>query len=170
MKRQMAMKRCEVFGIGSAYGADQVGWLVLERVQQVVGGGVGIHRLQTPLDLLSHASTDQIDAGAEWILIDACIGEEEGRIHRWRWPQVSEMRIGLRNVSSHGVGLLEVLRMGQELGLLPGEVWVYGIEVGVELAVAGQEMLLDWTPSDVLRESIHRCCAQIANRSVCVGH
>jgi len=88
MKRQMAMKRCEVFGIGSAYGADQVGWLVLERVQQVVGGGVGIHRLQTPLDLLSYASTDQIDAGAEWILIDACIGEEEGRIHRWRWPQV----------------------------------------------------------------------------------
>jgi len=60
--------------------------------------------------------------------------------------------------------------MGQELGLLPGEVWMYGIEVGVELAVAGQEMLLDWTPSDVLRESIHRCCAQIANRSVCVGH
>jgi hydrogenase maturation protease len=166
MSGESSSVRCEVFGIGSPHGVDQVGWMVLDRLQRVVQSGLGIHRLQTPLDLLAFASSDRFDSSRAWILIDACLGDEVGRIHSWHWPQVPESGVPIGSLSSHGIGLMEVLGMGQQLGLLPSEVWIYGIEVGTQFAESCQQLRLDPSLEDALRSSINHCAALIADRSV----
>ena len=47
--------RLEVFGVGSANGADRLGWMVLEELDRKGAGGLVLHRLHTPLDLLNYA-------------------------------------------------------------------------------------------------------------------
>jgi hypothetical protein len=105
MSAESSSARCEVFGIGSPHGVDQVGWMVLDRLQRVAQSGLGIHRLQTPLDLLAFASSDRFDSSLAWILVDACLGDEVGRIHSWHWPQVPESGVPIGSLSSHGIGL-----------------------------------------------------------------
>ena len=188
--------RLEVFGIGSANGADRLGWMVLEELDRKGAGGLVLHRLQTPLDLLNYAmaglsqggliseKSATVDEGliseksatvvegliseksatVGWILVDACLGECVGKIHCWRWPQVPQGMALASQVSSHGFGILDVLRMGEELGLLPSQIQVVGIEVGGDLECSGQESMIGWTPSEALGISILRCAEWISGR------
>ena len=160
----------EVFGIGSAHGVDQVGWRVIDQLQQEAVELHGIHRLQVPLDLLTHASASASASAAAprrpWIIVDACLGECVGKIHCWRWPELPESASLAGQVSSHGIGLLDVLRMGQELSVLPDAVWIYGIEVGAGNSAACSAQTDSWVPSHELHLAIIRSAEQIAVRSV----
>ncbi|MCE2753065.1 MAG: hypothetical protein LW720_14395 [Pirellula sp.] len=68
----------EVFGIGSAQGADQVGWQVLDRLLDPWHcNPARLHRLESPVDLLGFAAALRIDERATqtWVLVDACLPE-----------------------------------------------------------------------------------------------
>lgn len=159
----------EVFGIGSAQGADQVGWRVLDRLlDQWHCDAARLHRLETPLDLLGFAAAMGSDERATqtWVLVDACHGESVGKIHCWRWPAVPESALPVGGVSSHGLGLIDAMRLGQELGILPEFVWIYGIEIGGLLSIDSDiSRLIEWNPCSCLQAAIANCASQIASRS-----
>lgn len=159
----------EVFGIGSAQGADRVGWQVLDRLlDQRHCDAARLHRLETPLDLLGFAAAMGIDERATqtWVLVDACLGECVGKIHCWRWPAVPESASPSGGVSSHGIGLIDTLRLGQELGILPELVWIYGIEIGgFHSTECEASHSVEWKPNAQLHSAIASCATQIASRS-----
>ena len=159
----------EVFGIGSSHGADQVAWRVLDylRADPLRANAYRIHRLQSPADLLGYASSigSHEHAASPWILVDACIGQSDGNVHCWRWPAVPESAIEVGCVSSHALGLIDALRLGQELGVLPELVWIYGIEVGVAISKCHEPHSLQWEPSVQMQDAIANCASQIASRS-----
>jgi hydrogenase maturation protease len=70
------------------------------------------------------------------IVIDACrSGRQSGTVTRLPWP---DRRIAVRHRrSTHGVGLVEVLKLAERLGELPPNVEIWGIEVG-DCAPAGE--------------------------------
>jgi len=168
MKPHLKSIHYEVFGIGSAHGVDQVGWRVIDQLQQEAVELNGIHRLQVPLDLLTHASASASASASAprrpWIIVDACLGECVGKIHCWRWPELPESASLAGQVSSHGIGLLDVLRMGQELSVLPDAIWIFGIEVGAGSKVACSAQTDSWDPSHELHLAIIRSAEQIAVR------
>ena len=162
----------EVFGIGSAQGADQVGWRVLDRLLDPWHcNPARLHRLETPLDLLGFAAALGIDERATqtWVLVDACLGESVGKVHCWRWPAVPESALPVRGVSSHGIGLIDALRLGQELGILPEFVWIYGIEIGEPQSTeSDRSHSIDWVPCARLHAAIAKCASNIASRSLAI--
>ena len=161
----------EVFGIGSAQGADQVGWRVLDRLlDRWHCDAARLHRLETPLDLLGFAVAMGSDERATqtWVLVDACLGESLGKVHCWRWPAVPESALPSGGVSSHGIGLIDALRLGQELGILPEFVWIYGIEIGdFQPTECDRSHSIDWKPNEQFQAAIATCALKIASR--CVG-
>lgn len=162
-----------VFGVGSTLGADRVGWLVLEQLQRKSTIQLPLYRLQAPLDLLNYTSSqDQLHDGTggwespsrgSWIIIDACVGDCMGEVYFWRWPEVPGNLNFASQVSSHGFGILDVLRMGQELGVLPDYVWIYGIDIGTESVLQVSCQQIEWEPCEKMQSAIMRCADQIAS-------
>ena len=162
----------EVFGIGSAQGADQVGWQVLDRLLDPWHcNPARLHRLESPVDLLGFAAALRIDERATqtWVLVDACLGESVGKVHGWRWPAVPVSALPVLGVSSHGIGLIDALRLGQELAILPEFVWIYGIEIGEFQSIqCDRSYGIDWEPNPQCQAAIASCAAQIASRSLAI--
>ena len=161
----------EVFGIGSAQGADQVGWRVLDRLLDPWHcNPARLHRLETPLDVLGFEAALGIDERATqtWVLVDDCPGASVGKVHCLRCPAVPESALPVRGVSSHGIGLIDALRLGQELGILPEFVWIYGIEIGEPQSTeSDRSHSIDWKPNAQFQAAIATCASKIASR--CVG-
>lgn len=171
MSPQTGDVRVEIFGIGSAHGADQVGWRVIDYLQRIpdrLRSTDRAYRLQSPMDLMAHAMASELNSVSAWIIVDACLGSSTGRIHTWRWAELPKLdsqddrTIGFRAISSHGFGLIEALQMGETLGVLPSVVWIYGLEVGEE--PVGLDEGIDWEPSEALHEAIARCAEEITTK------
>lgn len=119
----------KVFGIGSPFGDDQVGWRVVEMLQQKPEL---IPYIPKPLYLekLDRPSTSLLESmhGAKvLILIDAIkSGLPPGSIHQYENPQF-ENNINLS--STHGIGVIETLQLGAALNDLPQQIFLYGIEI-----------------------------------------
>jgi len=132
-------------GVGSPHGDDRAGWLVADALSDIAGtrvstqtvgtltrrGHVAIHKISVPADLF-----DWLDDAARLVVCDAvCGGGPAGTLYRWPWPDV---RIGQwRSAGSHDLGLRDVLEMAGQLGRLPSEVIVWGIEAGRVVPDAG---------------------------------
>jgi hydrogenase maturation protease len=62
------------------------------------------------------------------IVIDGCRGAQIGTITRLQWP---DPRIRQHhNHSTHGVGLCNALQLAEQLGRIPPDVEILGIEIG----------------------------------------
>ena len=72
---------------------------------------------------------DALDGCHKLVIVDACRGVcQVGAVTRLKWP---DPRIVKRHShSSHGVGVSDALRLAEQLGRLPLDVVIYGIEVG----------------------------------------
>ncbi len=133
------VKAWSIFGIGSPIGDDQAGWQVATALRERDPELVRMESVRVPLDLL-HV----LDQCERIVIIDACriIGIEEAgdralperildcdraRVYQWHWP--SAKLSSARWLNSHGVGVVQVLELADELGILPSEVIVFGIEV-----------------------------------------
>ncbi len=122
-----------VVGLGSASGDDALGWEVVDRLKTMVqpGTGVELHRIESGQRLL-----DLLDGKGSLVVIDAVrAGGPVGRIYRRTWPGTGLE--GLRPVSTHGVGLAEVLALAATLGLLPAQVIIHGMEAGETTSESG---------------------------------
>jgi hydrogenase maturation protease len=116
-----------VLGVGSPLGDDQAGWLVIDALRACGVGeasGVTLTKLDRPgVMLLGH-----FEGASRVVLIDAMqAGGAPGEIRQLDEANWGDYAGGL---SSHGVGVLDALRLAAALDALPPKLDLYGIEVG----------------------------------------
>lgn len=111
-----------VAGIGSDFGDDRLGWLVVERLAES-SLGCTLMTLRKPLDLL-----DRLTGFEELHLVDACHSAAAlGTIERFNWPVSS--RHDLRFGGTHDLDLISTLQLAERLGTLPARVTIWTIAV-----------------------------------------
>jgi len=126
-----------VIGIGSPFGDDRIGCLMIdelrrsERVLSHLGREVELLSVDRPgAGLLS-----LLEGKERVVIIDAVItGGAVGQLHRWTESAVIEDKYTAN--SSHGFGLAQSLALGRALGILPQHLKILGIEI-VSLEAAG---------------------------------
>jgi hydrogenase maturation protease len=116
-----------VIGIGSPYGDDQLGWKVIDELEQYLPQHLNtdLFRCETPVsDLLP------ILAQAEFaILIDAIhTNLPIGQI--CSWSQIS--LLPQTSISTHGMSLTTLLQLAENLGQAPAHWIVCGIVVNYD--------------------------------------
>jgi hydrogenase maturation protease len=121
-----------VVGIGSAWGADRVGWDVAERLAAALPPDLEVARCDSPAALLG-----LLEGAQRAVLVDAVVtGAAPGTVGRWAGREVLEPRAAW---SSHGLDVAGMLALGEALGALPAELVLYGIEVDPQACAPGQD-------------------------------
>ena len=124
------MKQVTVVGIGSPHGADQFGWQVIDNLKQY-------HAVQTlsypriqliACDRPGLSLLEYIKGSSLAIIVDAIDGGKAGNI---RCLQQEQLMLNDQSISTHYAGVADALQLGEKLKLLPDEVVLYGIEMGV---------------------------------------
>ncbi len=116
-----------IIGIGSPYGADQLGWQVVDQLKtrQAVLSTRNI-RLET-CDRPGTLLLDYLKGVQKAILIDAIEGGTSGNVRTLNKQQLLH-QYTVR--SSHEFGVAETITLGEKLNLLPEELVLYGVETG----------------------------------------
>ena len=124
------MSMIKVFGIGSPFGEDQIGWRVAEVIQQRLLTRSSIHPY-VQIECCDRPGTRLIELMQNApivFLIDAVVtGSKIGTIHRLQNDEIHEFK-GL--LSTHHFGVAQALQIGDALNMLPENVILYGIEIG----------------------------------------
>jgi hydrogenase maturation protease len=130
-RTHMTDARTLVAGIGSPHGDDQVGWLVAERITEIVDAArVRVRLLKTPANLL-----DWLDGVGRLVICDGFRGAgHPGMLRRWEWPDLAAE--GVRWSGTHGVSLPAVLALAERLGQLPSQTIIWGTEIAAATPVA----------------------------------
>lgn len=115
------MNRTLIAGVGSDFGDDRLGFIVVERLAGSLPECV-LKTFRSPLDLLDHLSDVAV-----LHLIDACRdgGGAPGTILRLDWPgaRFKSVRFG----GTHDFDLISTLRLAESLRLLPSRVTIWSI-------------------------------------------
>jgi hydrogenase maturation protease len=114
--------RIRVIGVGSEHGHDSAGLAVAERLQRrPLPAGVEVVACTRPgLDLL-----DELSGADAVILADAV--RSGAPVGTARWIPIAALR-SQHGLSSHGLGVAEVLGLAAALGRCPDRIEVIGIE------------------------------------------
>lgn len=121
------MTRHILVGVGNELrGDDAAGLQVARRVRQLATG----RRLREAEIWESDADVTRLleafTCGSDVVLVDAVAPDgHPGRITCWSVDSLLQQRPAL---SSHGLGVLEAIELGRELGSMPQNLEVYGIE------------------------------------------
>lgn len=111
-----------VVGLGSHFGDDQAGWLIVDQLRELGYPESNLRKAQHPTDIL-----DLLEQFDRLLICDACHGAgSAGTIHRWPWP--SEYLVHLHADGTHDMGLNQVLNLANELGWRPSSVSICAIE------------------------------------------
>lgn len=115
-----------IAGFGSPHGDDQAGWLLVERLKRRGGLRAKMVAIREATELL-----EMLDDCGKLMIVDACrSGGRAGTVMRLQWP---DPRIEQHHShSTHGLGVWSTLRLAEQLGRLPSETYVYGIEIANE--------------------------------------
>jgi hydrogenase maturation protease len=119
-----------VLGIGSPFHEDQAGIRLVERLrkERFSSGGPGVTLVFQTLDRPGWGLLEILKDADRAIIVDAMrSGQKPGTLSR----------LGLRDLppderllTSHDVDVQTALALGQVLGLLPGRLVIFGIEIG----------------------------------------
>jgi len=116
------LRRITILGVGSPYGDDRAGWLVIERLDGA-GARPGVTTLA--LDRPGAALLEHLHDVDRAIVIDALrSGAAPGTIRRLDDADLCAQA----PLSTHEFGVAQALALGAHLGRLPPEVIVFGIE------------------------------------------
>lgn len=116
-----------IVGIGSHHGDDQLGWRVVQLLQQEQEDPPGLTTLCCDRSLFDwwHLAS----SAKQVIFVDALnVGLEPGQVRRLvinRGEQGAE----LSALSSHGIGLAQAIALGQQLDVLPAQVVIWGAQL-----------------------------------------
>ncbi|MEE4361869.1 MAG: hydrogenase maturation protease [Pseudomonadales bacterium] len=113
-----------VIGVGQPLrGDDGAGPRVIELLRTGSHPAVTLRTCAVPAALLDH-----LDAGVPTFIVDAVVtdGAPAGTLHYWDLDALRTTPC--RVTSSHGLDLISMLRLGDELGLLPTRLVLVGIE------------------------------------------
>ncbi len=117
------MNRVAVIGIGSPFGADRLGWEVVERLP-AAGDDVVFECWDGPLAGLVERFRD-LDAA---VLVDAALnGGVPGECRTLASDQLEGQGLCW---SSHGFGLADAVALGRALNALPAQLSIVAAEVG----------------------------------------
>jgi hydrogenase maturation protease len=115
-----------VVGVGSPHGDDRVGWWLAERLAQrvEVGDEFQVACVASPLDLV-----EGLEGVGTLIVADAVHGGggAPGTVVIRQWPDEDGLTEGL-DASTHGLGVIDALRLAVVLRRLPGRVILFGVE------------------------------------------
>lgn len=123
----MTKSKITVIGIGSPFGADQLGWQIIEELSQQPllnsNNRFNLMACDRPGTLLLEhfKQTDRA------VLIDTIEGGLAGNI---RVVDKSELIAAQSLQSSHQLGVAETIALGKQLHLLPDELVLIGVETG----------------------------------------
>jgi hydrogenase maturation protease len=124
------VRRTTVIGIGSPHGDDQAGWLAIEALQarlpeaQSPACGLTICKLDRP----GIALLDALQGCDRAVLVDALQGgAAPGSLLRLTRH---DLQTCAAPASSHGIGVVEALALGEALHRLPPAVRMIGIAIG----------------------------------------
>ena len=121
------MNRIKIIGIGSPFGADKLGWHVIEELKRgfdsnsLPGIEISFHSLDRPgVSLLGLIKNDDII-----IIVDAIDDKDnEGKVLRL---DKSQLVMNNSYFSSHAIGVSETLALGDAIGGLPEDIVLYGL-------------------------------------------
>jgi hydrogenase maturation protease len=136
-----------VAGIGSPFGADQLGWLVIDALQDHAQNDTGLTRCKfSKLDRPGAGLIETLQGYEQVILIDAVqAGKPRGTLIRLDTGQISEQSAGL---SSHNFGVAEAIALGRAMGQVPQELILLGLDAGErydEIFDIGEiDKLIEW--------------------------
>ena len=116
-----------VIGIGSPFGKDQLGWQVINQLQNKQSQNNDIDLIvedRPGLNLLN-----RMQGYNRVILVDALIGENQNDdvIHQLNKQQI--ISLSQPTISSHAAGVAETIALGEAVGQLPNELLLVGAEV-----------------------------------------
>ncbi|MEN8179511.1 MAG: hydrogenase maturation protease [Pseudomonadota bacterium] len=116
-----------VIGIGSPFGADQLGWQAIDLLHNSPLGDCELIKLDRPgSDLIRY-----FEAVDDLVLIDAVQSDQTpGSPLRLDVADLSSVEC---RTSTHGFGVAEALQMAEQLALLPDKLLLIGIETGPDL-------------------------------------
>lgn len=118
------MNPVTVIGIGSPYGDDQLGWQVVERLQNL---STATNIATLIRDRPGTRLLEDLGGCHHAVLVDAvCSDAPAGTLHCLDVKGLEAIPI---MTSSHGLGLAETLCLGRILGILPAEILLYGIAI-----------------------------------------
>jgi hydrogenase maturation protease len=143
-----------VIGIGSTHGDDQIGWIAIDRLRASPPPGVSLHQVRGGIELL-----ECLEGQKAAILIDtAAPAGLPGTIRSFVWPcpDLAEAAPW----STHGLGLVDALRLAETLGRIPRTVWIDTMEASQNApgAAPSPEVLAQL---DVLLEALRHRIASI---------
>ena len=128
-----------IIGVGSPFGADQLGWRAIDLLHEAELPDCELIKLDRPgSQLIQHFEGVQ-----DIVLIDAVQADQQpGRAIRLGRNALS---LAACQTSGHGFGVAEALEMAAQLGLLPERLLLIGIQTGADLSVipelSGDELL-----------------------------
>ncbi len=120
------MMQLAVFGLGSAHGDDRLGWEVVSRLETEALPGVELRVITAPgAGLLT-----QLKQYKRVILVDAvdCCAAA-GSLFHYREAELEQVE-SLQALSSHHIGLPELLRLAAALHLALPPVELFAVQVG----------------------------------------
>jgi hydrogenase maturation protease len=116
----------KVIGIGSPFGDDTIGWQAIE----VLRDNSDLFPPNTEwlvLDRPGSGLVSLLENAKTVVLIDAMqSGQSPGTVQRL---QMTELLAEATHPSSHSLGVAEALALAKALGVLPENIFIYGIEM-----------------------------------------
>ena len=142
-----------VVGVGSPHGDDQIGWQVAQGVVQRLGLEEGqLHLLSRPVSQLwSLLHVPRL------LIIDACqAGLPAASLRRVTIEQLESQTTGL--LSSHGLGVAELLRLANHMAMEVEQIHLYGVQLQQTSPLAELSQSL----KDALPHLVDQVVAEIA--------
>jgi hydrogenase maturation protease len=140
------MTRLCIAGVGSAFGADRIGW---DAVEAVAANAPPFSAEEVLLRCCAPFELPPLLATAEAaILVDALVGDNKAR----GWLLLDAAALAPRHeLSSHGFGIAQALAVLRALGRLPSPLLLYGIRIDDPAASAAPPL-----PDGLIAEIAHR--------------
>jgi len=110
-------------GIGSPFGDDRLGWLVVGQIERRGLSSAHTRCARAPADLL-----DWLEGVDRLVVCDACLdGGPAGSCRRFDWPTTSLDDVAF--CGTHDMSLVATLALAEQLGLLPKQTTIWGLSV-----------------------------------------
>jgi len=123
------MTLIKILGIGSSFGEDQAGLKVVEILKEMSAqSNISRYADIVSCDRPGVRLIELISNVRVAFLVDAVVtGSHIGKIYRLQNDEIYTIQ---NTLSTHHIGVIEALQIGQVLGELPETIIFYGIEIG----------------------------------------
>ncbi|MEL0583533.1 MAG: hydrogenase maturation protease [Candidatus Thiodiazotropha sp. (ex. Lucinoma kazani)] len=117
-----------ILGIGSPFGADQLGWIAIDML-------LTCHLPDCELIKLDRPGSSLLDyfRGVKCVVLIDAVGQNTlpGCVGLVQIEQLDQMRC---LTSSHGFGVAEAVALASQLGELPPQFYLIGIQTGADIS------------------------------------